>query len=253
MLVAIDWSGRSDDTGRTTWMAVVDDGVFRVLENGRSRPEVREELIRLRRTSNRLVVGIDFAFGFPRWYAEANGWKCGRDMWRAAHRDGESWLTSGAPPFWGRATKRPQHPGHALRRTEQEVGGSPRSIFQIGGAGAVGTASIRGMSVLHELADAGFTVWPFEPAGDATIIEIYPRLFTGKVVKSSVRACLQHLYAQYAKDELPDLFRGMAAATEDAFDAAVSVLEMARARDALCRLPEGDDIDRIEGRIWSPM
>jgi hypothetical protein len=35
------------------------------------------------------------------------------------------------------------------------------------------------MRVLHELAEAGFTIWPFEPAGDATIIEIYPRLFTG--------------------------------------------------------------------------
>lgn len=252
-LVAIDWSGRSDDTGKTTWMAVIDDGVFRVLENGRSRPEVREELIRLRRTSGRLVVGIDFAFGFPRWYAEANGWMCGRDIWRAAYRDGESWLTSGAPPFWGRSTKRPRHPGHALRRTEQAAGGSPRSIFQIGGAGAVGTGSIRGMSVLHELAGAGFTVWPFEPAGDATIIEIYPRLLTGRVVKSSARACLQHLNARYAEDELPDLFRGMAAATEDAFDAAVSVLEMARGREGLCRLPDGDDVDRIEGRIWPGM
>ena len=251
-LVAIDWSGRSDDKGRTTWMATVKDGVFGVLENGRSRPEVRDELIRLRRISGRLVVGIDFAFGFPRWYAEAHGWRCGRDIWRAAHREGESWLTSGAAPFWGRATKRPPHPGPALRRTEQAVGGSPRSIFQIGGAGAVGTGSIRGMAVLHELADAGFAVWPFEPAGAATIIEIYPRLFTGKVVKSSVRACLQHLNAQYAKDELPDLFRGMAAATEDAFDAAVSVLEMARAGDTLGRLPDGDDVDRIEGRIWSP-
>jgi len=108
------------------------------------------------------------------------------------------------------------------------------------------------MSVLHELAGAGFAVWPFESAGDATIIEIYPRLFTGKVVKSSARACLQYLNAQYAKDELPNLFRGMAAATEDAFDAAVSVLEMARARDTLGRLPNGDDVDRIEGRIWSP-
>ena len=61
------------------------------------------------------------------------------------------------------------------------------------------------MRVLHELAEAGFTIWPFEPAGDATIIEIYPRLFTGKVVKSSAQACLQHLNAHYPKDELPDL------------------------------------------------
>jgi hypothetical protein len=71
------------------------------------------------------------------------------------------------------------------------------------------------------------------------------------VVKSSAQACPQHLNAHYPKDELPGLFRGMAAATEDAFDAAVSALEMARARDALRRLPDGDDIDRIEGQIWT--
>ena len=50
---------------------------------------------------------------------------------------------------------------------------------------------------------------------------------------------------------MPDLFRVVAAATEDAFDATVSALEMARARNALRRLPDGDEIDRIEGRIWS--
>jgi Protein of unknown function (DUF429) len=251
MLVAIDWSGRVDDRGQTTWIAVIEDGVFCRLENGRPRPELRDELIRLRGQTRRLVAGIDFAFGFPRWYAEANGWASGRDIWRAAHRDGESWLISETAPFWGRTTRRPQHPGDALRRTEQESGGSPRSVFQIGGAGAVGTGSIRGMRVLHELAEAGFTVWPFDPAGDAVIIEIYPRLFTGAVVKSSARARLQHLDAHYPENELPGLFRGMAAATEDAFDAAVSALQMARAHDALRQLPDGDDIDRIEGQIWS--
>src|SRR5215469_2750223 len=252
MLAAIDWSGRSDDKGQTTWMAVIEDGVFTRLENGRSRPRLRDELIRMRGRAGRLVVGIDFAFGFPKWYAQARGWNCGRDVWRAAAKDGEEWLTSESAPFWGRAAKRPQLPGDALRRTEREVDGSPRSVFQIGGAGAVGTGSIRGMAVLHDLAEAGFAVWPFESERDATIIEIYPRLLTGKVVKSAAQARLQHLDKQYPKDELPDLFRGMAAATEDAFDAAVSALEMARARDELCNLADGDNVDRIEGRIWAP-
>ena len=251
-LVAIDWSGRSDDSGKTTWMAVIEDRVFARLENGRSRPELRDELIRLRGLSGRLVVGIDFAFGFPRWYAQANGWSCGRDIWRAAAQHGEEWLSAPAAPFWGRTTKRPQLPGDPLRRTEREAGGSPRSVFQIGGAGAVGTGSIRGMAVLHKLAGAGFAVWPFEPAADATIIEIYPRLLTGKVVKSSAQACLRRLDQQYPRGELPDPFRGRAAATEDAFDAAVSALEMSRACDELCNLPDGDDVDHIEGRIWSP-
>jgi len=98
-IVAIDWSGRSDDRGQTTWMAAIVDGTFRLLENGRSRVEVCDELLRLRSDSDRLVVGIDFAFGFPRWYAEENGWTCGRDVWRAAYRDGEAWLAAEAAPF----------------------------------------------------------------------------------------------------------------------------------------------------------
>jgi hypothetical protein len=41
-------------------MAVIEDGMFCLLENGRSRPQVRDELIRLRGRPGRLVVGIDF-------------------------------------------------------------------------------------------------------------------------------------------------------------------------------------------------
>ena len=73
----------------------------------------------------------------------------------------------------------------------------------------------------------------------------------GRWISHRPRRACQHLNAHYPKDEMPDLFRGMAAATEDAFDAAVSALEMARARDALRRLPDGDEIDCLFGRIWS--
>ena len=55
MLVAIDWSGRLDDRGRTTWVAVIEDGVFCRLENGRSRPKLCDELIRLRGTAEECV------------------------------------------------------------------------------------------------------------------------------------------------------------------------------------------------------
>jgi hypothetical protein len=73
---------------------------------------------------------------------------------------------------------------------------------------------------LHHLA--------LRPAGDAAIIEIYPRLYTGKVVKSSAQAYVQHLNAHYPKDELPDLFRGMAAATEVAVPSAAGHLPVVR-------------------------
>jgi hypothetical protein len=233
------------------WMAVIEDGVFCLLENGRSRQQVRDELIRLRSRAGRLVVGIDLRSAFPGGMRKRTAGSAAAIPGVPRTELANHGLLPAPRRFWGRTTRRPQHPGDALRRTERAVSCSPRSIFQIGGAGAVGAGSIRGMSVLHELAGAGFSVWPFEPAGEAAIVEMYPRLFTGKV-KSSAPACLQHLNARYPTGELPELFRGMAAATEDAFDAAVSALEMARAGDALRRLPDGDDIDRIEGRIWSP-
>jgi len=249
---AIDWSGRADDRGRTTWLAVVRADVVSQLENCRPRAALRDELIRLRDESTHTVVGIDFAFAFPAWYMHEQGWRTGRQLWAAAHRHGDEWLARAEPPFWGRSTKRPHHAGVSLRRTEQQVGGAPKSIFQIGGAGAVGTGSIRGMWLLHELAEANFAIWPFDEAGPATVIEIYPRLLTGRVNKSSVGPCLGHLDATYSADELPDLYRGMAAATEDAFDAAVSALEMARHAAELQNLQKGDQLDRLEGRIWAP-
>src|SRR5947207_2673911 len=74
-----------------------------------------------------------------------------------------------------------------LRRTDRDVPGiggiRPKSVFQIGGAGAVGTGSIRGMSLLKRLSDAGFAVWPFDSAQFPLVVEIYPRLLTGSVKK----------------------------------------------------------------------
>jgi hypothetical protein len=76
-------------------------------------------------------------------------------------------------------------------------------------------------------------------------------LFTGKVVKSSAQAYLQHLNAHYPKGELPDFFHGMAAATEDASDARYQRWRWrGHATHCACR-PDGDDMDRIEGRIWT--
>jgi hypothetical protein len=53
-----------------------------------------------------------------------------------------------------------------FRRTDRETGsvaGSrPKSVFQVDGAGTVGTGSLRGMPFLLQLEEAGFNVWPLE-------------------------------------------------------------------------------------------
>jgi hypothetical protein len=168
---------------------------------------------------------------------------------------GEDWLSACVTPFWGRpGTRRPDLPAH-FRRAELEVpavgGTRPKSVFQIGGSGAVGTGSVRGMRLLHQLHRAGFSIWPFDPPGCPCVIEIYPRLLTGPVKKSNAAARVRYLDERHP--HLQAEHRATAAGSEDAFDAAVSALVMARHVNDLSVLPAIDDPQlRREGMIWYP-
>jgi hypothetical protein len=66
-------------------------------------------------------------------------------------------------------------------------------VFQIGGAGAVGTGSIRGMLYLRNLREGGFSVWPFDPPNPHTAMEIRPRALTGPVTKSDMSSGERYL------------------------------------------------------------
>ncbi len=92
-------------------------------------------------------------------------------------------------------------------------------MFQIGGAGSVGTASIRGMNVLLALRSAGFAVWPFDPPSGPTVIEIYPRVLTGPVRKSSAEERQTYLAGGGLRGS--EAIRRSASSNEDPFDAAV--------------------------------
>jgi hypothetical protein len=166
----------------------------------------------------------------------------------------EELLAACGSPFWGRPGKpRPDLAEH-FRATDRahSIGGiRPKSVFQVGGAGSVGTGSLRGMAVLHRLHEAGFSVWPCCEGGAPRVIEIYPRLLTGPVNKSS-----RDTRAAYLATHCPSLdpaMRRLAASTEDAFDATVSALVMSQHADELAALPPAaDEQERIEGRIWAP-
>jgi hypothetical protein len=179
-------------------------------------------------------------------------------FWQHVREHGEGWLATCSPPFWGRPGRRrpearPDCP--AFRRTESSEPGPrgirPKSVFQIGGAGAVGTGTLRGIPHLLELRAAGFAIWPFDPPRAPVALEIYPRFLSGGVTKSqrSARAAyLAHLDPAPADEHLRQ-----ALASEDAFDALVSVLAMTRAGPLAAQLePARDDFERLEGRIWSP-
>jgi hypothetical protein len=250
-VLAVDWSGRAAGAAAAIAMAEVRDSRLVALTGGHDRRATIDRLLDRARPGD--LIGLDFGFSFPAWWCRDRGWRDGRAVWAAMAREGEALLAACEPPLWGRPGRPdPNGPGRGLRRTEAEhAAGRPKSVFQIGGAGAVGTGSIRGMPFLAELADAGFAVWPFTDGAGPRVVEIYPRAFSGPVVKSDPDRRAAHLRRFSGQDAK---LLALAAASEDAFDAAVSALAMARharALRALAPAPPGS-LDALEGRIWAP-
>jgi hypothetical protein len=253
-ILAVDWSGKRTRPEEFIWVAEVRDGEPTDLRNGLSREQVVERLATAGAEEPRTVVGLDFAFSFPAWWCREQGWEDVGAVWAAMARDGERLLDACADPLWGRpGTRNPATPERpAYRRTDRAAGpGSPKSVFQIGGAGAVGTGSVRGMPHLRTLRERGFAVWPFHDDGPPWVVELYPRALTDVVNKSSWRDRRAYLARRFP--EQPDALLERAAGSEDAFDGAVSALVMDRHREELATLGRtSDPVEAIEGRIWRP-
>ena len=260
-VLAIDWSGRHKaDQRKYIWLCEIGDGGVQRLERGRSRREVVEHLVDLANADPMLVVGVDFAFGVPAWYLLDLGLSSPRELWsllalealtsRMSEFGLRAWMANPEWPFW--RTKRPADltPDREFRRTEVEVargGMRPTSVFKLVGPSQVGPASLYGWQALHQLADHGFSIWPFDDARPPTVIEIYPRLLTGRVIKSDSHAREEAL----TRLELRPEARADATADDNAFDALLSALAMSRSRAEFATLSI-DPAYSLEGRIWEP-
>jgi hypothetical protein len=255
-VLAVDWSGDARAPHRRIRVARAEPGRLLAVDAGVDRDGVTDLLLE-RAAAGPLVAGLDFSFGLPAWFAREHGCDDVDALWDLVAREGERWLRECRPPFWGRGpTPRPPddpaRPGFRVTEEAARVDGlTPSSTFQIGGAGAVGTGSLRGMPHLARLRRSGLAVWPFDDAGAATVLEVYPRVHTGPVVKRSATA--RHAVASRDPRIPPGLLDAVVA-TEDAFDAAFSALALAEHRDAirgLRRAPAGEP-EALEGALWRP-
>jgi hypothetical protein len=107
------------------------------------------------------------------------------------------------------------------------------------------------MPHLVELRAAGFGIWPFDPASPTTVLEVYPRLLTGPVRKSSRdhRAA----YLAEAPWAVAPAFASSIIESEDAFDAAISALVMGGHLTDLASLRQSTDpVTLLEGDVWRP-
>lgn len=252
-VIAIDWSGTRQPAGKL-WIAEANGGCLRRLQSLPTREEATSQVIQHLRRDSKAIVGLDFAFSMPAWFLRWHRLLSAFDLWAMAAREGEQWLEECEPPFWGRPGKRRPDLETHYRRTEQEVqrikGITPKSCFQIGGAGAVGTGSVRGMPCLTRIREAGFNVWPFDPPTLPMVIEIYPRILTGAVVKNSPNGRADYVKRYWPR--LPATLAAVVGDSEDAFDAAVSALVMDRHRGELEGLVAADEVGQLEGEIWVP-
>ena len=156
----------------------------------------------------RLLIGFDFAFGFP---YENCGYLGGQAkgihdvfaLWELieAKSSGDSDFgclrfiddPNYAPLFWTAGPK-PKRWIERKRRTEHACAEStkthPDTLYKLLHSKQVGKASITGMRVLHHVRSRKggcVGIWPFENVRGSVIVEIYPTLFrklaTGSVAK----------------------------------------------------------------------
>lgn len=276
-LIAIDWSGRVDESGQRKhiWAGVWERGRVE-LHSQRTRKQLCDWLIETAQKSPRLVVGVDFCFSYPAWFVREHGANSAIEFWEMVRaRHGERWLSRECDDarFWGRPRKKPQefygqdgalrmlrladcecklpsHIGDNLQAGKVK-GIAPKSPFQIGGAGAVGTGTLRGIPFLPLLRDAGFSVWPFDVPRLPMLVEIYPRLLTGPVKKSVHGARVGYLRDHRLNRVLTESALAQAEQSEDAFDAAVSAVRMGERRAEFAKLTRlTDDVRQLEGKVW---
>jgi hypothetical protein len=164
---------------------------------------LRDRLLRWHDEGRRVLVGLDFAFGYPGGFARALGLDTSRGAWRAVHehiavnvtdaptnahnRDAFASACNrriGAPgPFWGCGKRAvtpelTQHrvgvfdwPHHGLeewRLTDLQARRrtTTQSVWKLNCGVSVGGQTILGIKHLHELArDVGGRIWPFDGWG----------------------------------------------------------------------------------------
>lgn len=222
--IAVDWSAAN--TPRvdkdSIWIAECSSSGARPSLNPATRAAaidiVTARLREARANGERVLVGFDFVFGYPKGAARAIAGKAGRvALWDAitaaivddtANRSNRFEVASGfnrtleLEHFWGHpphhryADLRPTKPDHGYRiLSERRIAEAhikgPQPVWKLSGAGSVGSQSLLGIPRLQQLRrdfpEAG--IWPFETDFERqlkpiTIAEIYPSMFplTGTIL-----------------------------------------------------------------------
>lgn len=219
-VVTVDWSG-GNAKGPTPcadaiWVSVARAGKQYAPLYFRSRQDVEPWLAALIDgeigAGRRAMFGFDFAFGYPLDAAERiTGLPDPLALWRWFEERVEDGLKEnnrfdvaaevnrmfgGTGPFWGNGLKRDiadlprkgrAREGHGFeeKRVVEKAAKGAFSVWQLSGAGAVGSQVIMGLPVLERLrrgAEGQVAVWPFERLDrPIAFVEVWPSLYKDQI------------------------------------------------------------------------
>ena len=252
LVIAADWSAAASPTSArpradAIWVCADLQGA-RHLEYFRTRRAAVAWIEDWLGRGYRTLLGFDFAFGFPEGFAEgltgraeataAWDWLAERIEDRADNSNDRFAVAAeanralpGGGPFWGHPQGRSyaglaptKHRDGAFgdhRRTER--GSTAKPVWQLSGAGAVGSQSLVGCAMLARLRRAwpDLAVWPQEtgfavPGARVALAEIYPSLFDDGAEDHRVKDARQVLATARALRDAPEAWFTAPAALPDA-------------------------------------
>ncbi|MBA3908504.1 MAG: molybdopterin guanine dinucleotide synthesis [Rhodobacter sp.] len=222
-VIVVDWSAANLPTSPTRransiWIGC-HDSEGGIEWHHRTRSEAESQIHALIATARadglRLLVGFDFAMGYPSGFAtRLTGTDKAQAVWawlaEAVNDTAENannrfavaarinaTFPEGPGPFWSHPTGQhwPGLPdrrvgidyaalGLAEIRAAEEAVPRAKSPWMLFNPGSVGSQSLLGLPMIHRLSqNPEVVVWPFEPAADAAVVvaEVYPSLLAGPV------------------------------------------------------------------------
>ena len=225
--LVVDWSaGIRPKTGPDSiWLCFQQSG-HEIVENPRTRMAAYKRIgdLLLQHSKLRILVGMDFPYGYPAGLTQHLGVSNWSGIWHEWHSrisDDDNnannrfrvaanlnRLISGtAGPFWG--CHPPSVSNEFLTTGKTSLAGLPeyrlcepkkaKSAWQLFGAGCVGSQSLMGIPYLYKLRfdeqlRSDSCVWPFEsgmntPAGDKRIVhaEIYPSVIPTQIEPGEIK------------------------------------------------------------------
>jgi molybdopterin molybdotransferase len=302
-IVMVDWSGGNDTGAKprqdAIWLCVAGEEPEYLRNRNAAEARMAELIEAALADEARLMIGFDFPFGYPAGFARAlTGsddpfalWDWLAERIEDAPKTNNRFdiagainlaLGGGPGPFWGNGLGRDieglprtkagyENPFADRRACERDTPGA-FTLWQLAGAGSVGSQALMGLPVLARLRhrfEGKIAVWPFEPLDrPIAFVEIWPsllaRIVNAEIAARTARgedaikdAVQVELIAQAVAALSPDAFARMAAidAPEEGWIFGLGhEEELARAARTLRPPPLRNDCFALPAGVdWTPV